>query len=69
SHRTEPVLAVPADAVRVDGERTFVMLLRDGVEQEAEVLVGRRGVRLVEILSGVVPGDRVVVDAAGEPNP
>lgn len=67
THRTEPVLALPSDALRVDGDRTFVMVIRDGREQETDVLVGRRGVELVEILSGVESGDRVVVGAASEP--
>lgn len=69
SHRTEPVLAVPADTLRRDGDRTFVLVLRDGVEQEREVLVGRRGRDLVEVISGLAPGDRVVVGAGDESTP
>lgn len=68
THRTEPVLAVPATALRSDGDRTWLVLLRDGREQEVDVLVGRRGTSLVEILEGVVPGDRVVADPPEEPS-
>jgi multidrug resistance efflux pump len=59
--RTEPVVAIPLDAVRRDGDRTFVLVLLDGRETEREIVTGRTGATLVEVLEGLEPGDRVVV--------
>ena len=61
THRTEPVLAVPKAAVSSRNGRDFLVVILDGREVEREVLVGRRGVDLVEVVEGLSPGDRVVV--------
>lgn len=61
--RTEPVLAIPREAVRRDGERTFAIVLLDGRETEREIVTGRTGTTLVEVLQGLVPGDRVVLES------
>lgn len=61
STRTDPVVAVPNEALREDGDRRFVMVLLDGRETEREVVPGRRGTTMIEILSGLEPGDRVVL--------
>lgn len=58
--RTGPALAIPLAAVRRDGDRTFVVVLLDGRESEREIVTGRNGVTLVEVLEGLEPGDRVV---------
>ena len=59
--RTEPVVAIPLDAVRREGDRVFVIALLDGRETEREVVLGRTGTTLVEVLEGLEPGDRVVI--------
>lgn len=61
THRTEPVLAVPKAAVSSRDGRDVLVVILDGREVEREVVVGRRGSTLVEIVEGLVPGDRVVV--------
>lgn len=61
THRTEPVLAVPRAAISSRDGRDFLVVILDGREVEREVLVGRRGVDLVEVVEGLSPGDRVVV--------
>lgn len=55
-----PVTAVGSDA---DGE-AVVMLAEDGVVHEVPVQTGIRDVGMVEIVSGVAEGDRVVSKAA-----
>lgn len=67
--RTEPVVAIPLEAVRHDGDRTFVISLLDGRETEREVVLGRSGTTMVEVLEGLEPGDRVVVADSEEAMP
>jgi len=56
------VLKVPAEAVIVTGEReSVVRALGDGRFQPVDVVTGMRRGGEVEILSGLEPGDRVVV--------
>jgi len=57
------VLAVPADAVRTVGRRSFVTVLRGGEAVRVEVGTGLRADGLVEITSGEVrEGERVRLD-------
>ncbi|MGA1057892.1 MAG: HlyD family efflux transporter periplasmic adaptor subunit [Phycisphaerales bacterium] len=62
--RTAPVVAIPSAAVRRDGDRTFVLILLDGRESQREIVLGRTGTTLVEVLEGLEPGDRVLVPEA-----
>jgi Cu(I)/Ag(I) efflux system membrane fusion protein len=56
------VVAVPAEAVIVTGQRSSVVLaLGDGRFQPVDVVTGMAARDMVEILSGVEPGDEVVV--------
>jgi membrane fusion protein, multidrug efflux system len=59
--RSEQALLVPAIAIvpDVDGRRVFVV--RDGVARGVPVEVGSRTSDRVQILSGLKPGDQVVV--------
>ncbi len=55
---------VPDDAVIDAGDRHVVFLDRgDGRYEPREVTLGARADRRVEVLSGLVEGDRVVVSA------
>ena len=54
----EDTLRIPASAVAEGGG---VLVLKDGVLQEATVRVGLRNWRFAEVLDGLMPGDRVVV--------
>jgi membrane fusion protein (multidrug efflux system) len=55
-------LIVPEAALVPEGERQFVFVERDGTARRMEVAIGRRLPGEVEILQGLEPGDRVVVE-------
>ncbi|MFM7143567.1 MAG: efflux RND transporter periplasmic adaptor subunit, partial [Alphaproteobacteria bacterium] len=58
------VLAVPKEAVVDTGRQQFVFVVRDGRRFEPRaVTLGREGDGFHEVLSGLSPGDRVVVSA------
>ena len=60
----EPVLSVPDSALIDSGRRQLVLIDHgDGRFEPREVVVGRRGTGLVEILSGLQAGEHVVVRA------
>ena len=60
----EPVVQVPEGAVIDTGDRQVVILdLGEGRFRPEPVMVGRRGGGMVEIVSGVAAGDRVVSTA------
>ena len=52
---------VPQPAVRTDGGQTVVFVVEDEIVDRRAVSVGRSMGTDVEIMAGVVPGDRVVV--------
>jgi HlyD family secretion protein/macrolide-specific efflux system membrane fusion protein len=60
------VIALPIEAVRREGERSFVTRVvageRGDAKERTEVQVGARNDRLVEIVSGLGEGERVLVD-------
>jgi HlyD family secretion protein len=58
------VLAVPITAVGAGPEGTTVMRVVDGVVERVPVVTGMRDSGLVEIVSGLEPGDLVVTKAA-----
>ncbi len=61
---SEPVLAVPEDAVIDSGDRRLVILDKgEGRFEPRPVEVGRRGAGYVEIRDGVAEGDVVVTSA------
>jgi Cu(I)/Ag(I) efflux system membrane fusion protein len=56
-------LALPAGAIIQDGGKNVVYVeLNKGRFEAREVITGRRSGDLVTIVSGVQPGERVVVD-------
>lgn len=58
------VVAVPREAVVDTGRQQFVFVVRDGNRFEPRAVgLGREGEGFFEVLSGLVPGDRVVVSA------
>jgi len=59
--RTAAQALVPKDAVRYEGDKPFVFLLRqDRVERRA-VRLGQESGAGIEIMAGVTPGDQIVV--------
>lgn len=58
------IVAVPVSAVFRDGDLDAVWQDVDGAARQVTVVLGARGEDLVEVLEGVVEGDRVVVSGA-----
>ncbi len=58
----DPGLAVPAGALIVFAGIEKVVLARDGKASERTVVTGRRGAGWIEVVSGLKPGELVVVD-------
>jgi RND family efflux transporter MFP subunit len=52
---------VPRDAVRYEGDKPFVFLLRDDRLERRAVRLGQEAASGVEIIAGVTPGDQIVV--------
>lgn len=64
-HR-DATLVLPAEAVRdPDSGKPWVLVARDGIATRAEVGLGLSGIGRVEILTGLVEGDQVVLPAGG----
>jgi len=62
-------LAVPVSAVRIDQAQPYLLLVQDGLARQRTVKTGPAGVHdgvaLVEIMQGVVEGDRVLGASVG----
>ncbi|HUJ12051.1 MAG TPA: efflux RND transporter periplasmic adaptor subunit, partial [Verrucomicrobiae bacterium] len=58
----------PKAAVHERGQLTYVLVVSEGRAQMRLVKTGQEYLDLVEILSGLQPGDRVIVKAAEELN-
>ncbi|WP_204050375.1 efflux RND transporter periplasmic adaptor subunit [Microbispora siamensis] len=67
--RSENATAVPASAIVTSGRDTIVWAVRDGKAERRVVRLGAQGDAFVEILSGVSPGERVVVKGADAVRP
>jgi RND family efflux transporter MFP subunit len=57
----EDILLIPERALRTVGTRSFVMVVDGGESREREVTLGYRGQGQVEVVSGLVEGERVVL--------
>jgi HlyD family secretion protein len=62
--RAAEVMAVPVTAVGAGAEGATVMRVVDGTVERVPVVTGIRDAGLVEIVSGLAPGDLVVTKAA-----
>lgn len=60
----ENVLSVPRGAFVDEGGGNSAYVVRDGVAVKQSIRLGARGIDRVEILSGLQPGDRVVISGA-----
>ncbi|MBE3008669.1 HlyD family efflux transporter periplasmic adaptor subunit [Microbispora sp. NEAU-D428] len=67
--RSENATAVPASAIVTSGRETIVWAVRDGKAERRVVRLGAQGDAVVEILSGLSPGERVVVKGADAVRP
>lgn len=57
-------VVVPVSSVLREGPMTFVFMEEDGVYHKHDIVPGIRDDRYVEVLDGLVPGDRVVTRGA-----
>ncbi|GAA3443588.1 efflux RND transporter periplasmic adaptor subunit [Planomonospora venezuelensis] len=57
-------LAVPSSAIVTSGRDSVVWAVRDGMAERRVVKLGAQGEAMVEIRSGLAPGERVVVRGA-----
>jgi RND family efflux transporter MFP subunit len=57
-------VVVPVSAVLTEGPMTFVFVEEDGVYHKHDIVPGIRDDRFIEVLDGLVPGDRVVIRGA-----
>ncbi|MGA7325359.1 MAG: efflux RND transporter periplasmic adaptor subunit [Rhodomicrobium sp.] len=61
SHRTEPVIKIPAAAMLRDGDREQVWIVtKSGTVELRGIVIGRQEGDVVEVSKGLAPGDRVV---------
>ena len=60
------VLAVPSDAIITTEGAHFVFVEEDGGFRRADVVLGAKDDRFVEVKRGLLPGDRVVTDGKQE---
>lgn len=67
--RSENATAVPASAIVTSGRETIVWAVRGGRAERRVVRLGAQGDTVVEVLSGVSPGERVVVRGADTVRP
>ena len=59
----ENVLVVPSDAIHKNSGKTMVKVLRNGIIEEIEVVVGLEGSNdMAEIISGLNEGDNIIID-------
>ena len=63
------VVAVPTSAVQSLGTRTYVEMLTNGTLTRKAIKVGMVGDVYTQVLSGVTPGERVVLADYAEPVP
>lgn len=64
---SEPVLALPLDAIVSQGTRSYAFIEQpDGTFVRRNVALGQRDDSFVEIASGIAPGEKVAVRGAGK---
>lgn len=66
AERVAEAVTVPPRAVQLRGATHFVYRERDGKAERAEVRIGAREAERMEILEGIAPGDRVVVEGGDQ---
>ncbi len=73
--KRDSALSVPVDALKEEGDRTFVTRVKDpskaagdpANQQKVEVKVGTRGDERAQVLSGIAEGDTLVLPSSDKP--
>jgi len=60
ANKTHPALMVPPAAIRSEGDKKFVYVVRGQVAEKREIVTGSGFEGLIEVTKGVKAGDRVV---------
>ncbi|MCC6273172.1 MAG: efflux RND transporter periplasmic adaptor subunit [Deltaproteobacteria bacterium] len=60
ANKTHPALMVPPAAIRREGDKKFVYVVRGQVAEKREIVIGSGFEGLIEVTRGVKAGDRVV---------
>ncbi len=55
-------LVIPEEALTPEAERQFVFVVNDGKAERREVRIGNRRPGSVEVLAGLVAGEKVIVE-------
>ena len=55
-------LVIPEEALTPEAERQYVFVVRDGKVERREVRIGGRSPGNVEVLAGLSPGERVIIE-------
>lgn len=66
---TKTALAIPERAIVASQDQRFVFRVSDGKAERVEVKTGARQDDLIEIVSGLAPGDRIVSDGVHRVRP
>ncbi len=61
ANKTHPALLVPPAAIRSEGDKKFVYVVRGQVAEKREIVTGGGFEGLIEVTKGVKAGDRVVI--------
>jgi len=68
SQENAQTVVVPKAAIREDGGRSVVFVVRNDVVERRAVKTGSAAVDTIEVLAGLVDGEQVVVSGSGELN-
>ena len=55
------VLTIPANVLHEYGDRTYVLVLQDGVKVERDIVVGLKANNMYEVISGLEEGEEVII--------
>jgi len=55
-------LVIPAEAVKYEGDKTFVYIVEDNIARQSEIKIGITSGESLEILDGAKEGDQIIVN-------
>ncbi len=55
------VLTIPTNVLHEYGDRTYVLVLQDGVKVERDIVVGLKANNMYEVISGLEEGEEVII--------
>ena len=58
---SENAVVIPKNTLKIDGDRTFVQVYKDGEKIEKDILTGISNATEIEVVSGLDDGDEVII--------